>query len=973
MSMDTEVFNRGGALDDKTEQARRAVKAFRAMQPTLSAYARILTKNPAVRVELAARDNGSTNGVKIFFRPPIQLGDGTPHRRTLCDKRDENRQLLCAACAVREKVLVTIYHEIAHICHDSFRRPVKSDFVKMLKLAVDEHGSKYGELIAERIDKAPYNQKHSFIAMAGLISPFLPLIVNALEDARVNRENFKARKGTKIMFEAVEWKIFTEGVEQLDAVTGNVVKVEWRNYPLNAQAIIGVFCKASGYDYKAFFAPSVVEALNDDELTKIVRLLDTTRTAAGVYHLSFPVLVRLRELGFCKSETDPQPEPEPEPEPEEEPEEQSDGEPDPDAEPEPESEPEGKENGDQDGDASETDDDEERQDGESDSSPNEGGAGEPGPRDDDEKDASPSDDESPDESGVSDEDVDSGDSDEGSEQDEQPDSDGSSGEGGDSDDGGQGEPEAGSANSGLGEPSDQEGSDDGDDQSNSDDRDEADSDRDGDDGGTQDSGSEESEGASDTDSPRDSEPSSDHDNDADSDSDDDEQGSVRQGNPSGDLSPDDGSGSNGGEGGVDDEGDLSQEEEGTPDDKDGIPSGDIETESGDGAGGRDSDPSSNEGSEDGEPHADSEDDGSEPELIDTGADDGTGGVHVDDTEMGTEEEALTALNKWIGHVEKPQEVQIAEKADNKLIDEAIIQGLYFETPSKNVNGVKEHFFDDDDTSGRAWTRAKSGRRDRFDIALGVAGDFEPSESILGPALLRMRVAFGENARGKELRHLKSGKVDGRVLGRRAFHNDERLFKARKLPGKRDYFVLIGVDISGSTVGENLAIEKRAVMAQAELLHRMGIKFAIYAHSGSYGYETDKGGYGIDLDIYHVKDPDEIWTDSVRERFTGISSDSCNLDGHTLEYYRKVLDREKATDKIILYYTDGKMPAENHDEELEILRREIKTCRRKGYTLLGVGIRTDSPIRHGLDTVQVDTEEDVVKVVRHIEKRLVVSR
>lgn len=93
---------------------------------------------------------------------------------------------------------------------------------------------------------------------------------------------------------------------------------------------------------------------------------------------------------------------------------------------------------------------------------------------------------------------------------------------------------------------------------------------------------------------------------------------------------------------------------------------------------------------------------------------------------------------------------------------------------------------------------------------------------------------------------------------------------------------------------------------------------------------------------------------------------------TVEYYRKILDHRPETDKVILYYTDGKMPAENHDEELDILQREIRICRQKGYTLLGVGIRTDSPVRHGLDTVQVDGDEDIVKVVRHLEKRLVVA-
>jgi hypothetical protein len=67
-----------------------------------------------------------------------------------------------------------------------------------------------------------------------------------------------------------------------------------------------------------------------------------------------------------------------------------------------------------------------------------------------------------------------------------------------------------------------------------------------------------------------------------------------------------------------------------------------------------------------------------------------------------------------------------------------------------------------------------------------------------------------------------------------------------------------------------------------------------------------------------------------------------------------------------------MPAANYDEELEVLQREIKTFKQKRYTLLGVGIRTDSPVRHGLDTVQINSDEDLKSVVMHLEKRLVRS-
>ena len=91
----------------------------------------------------------------------------------------------------------------------------------------------------------------------------------------------------------------------------------------------------------------------------------------------------------------------------------------------------------------------------------------------------------------------------------------------------------------------------------------------------------------------------------------------------------------------------------------------------------------------------------------------------------------------------------------------------------------------------------------------------------------------------------------------------------------------------------------------------------------------------------------------------------------MEYYRRMIERENATDRVILYYSDGKMPLENFHEELDILQREIATCRQKRIHLLGVGIRTDSPRQHGLDTVQVDDSSDVIRVVEHLERTLAV--
>ena len=143
---------------------------------------------------------------------------------------------------------------------------------------------------------------------------------------------------------------------------------------------------------------------------------------------------------------------------------------------------------------------------------------------------------------------------------------------------------------------------------------------------------------------------------------------------------------------------------------------------------------------------------------------------------------------------------------------------------------------------------------------------------------------------------------------------------------------------------------------------------VFAHTANY---HDSASYleGIDLDIYHIKDEGEPWTSKTKERLLAIKSAAANIDGHTLEFYRKKLLESSATDKILLYYTDGAMPMENYTEELEILKREITYCKRDNITLLGVGIGTNSPVAHGLDTVQVDDSSGIINVVTHLAKRL----
>jgi cobalamin biosynthesis protein CobT len=297
------------------------------------------------------------------------------------------------------------------------------------------------------------------------------------------------------------------------------------------------------------------------------------------------------------------------------------------------------------------------------------------------------------------------------------------------------------------------------------------------------------------------------------------------------------------------------------------------------------------------------------------------------------------------------------------IEVAINQAAYFDRASQDVGGVKEITFPNADYRWiKQWNKSFK--------------DFMPAESTLGKALLIARRVFAENKRSGFERHLKSGRVDGRVLGKRAGLGDDRIFKHKHVPKKRDYVVGITIDCSGSNhQGHRMSRAKRAVFAKAELLNRLGVKFYITAHTGGLerwyreGYSPAQDGELHDLTIMWVKKIDEPWNDSTRTRLANIEPSMENYDGHTLEFHRKLLQNRQETDKILIYYTDGAMPAANYDEEVVILEDEILQCKKNKIALLAVGINTDSPQQYGFDTVQVDSDQDLMKVVEQLERHL----
>jgi hypothetical protein len=946
---------------DQDERARMAVKVFRGMQPSLSAYARAITRNPKVRVEVAS-GAPRTDGTIIYYRPPIALGDKTHHDRFYCDKRNTEGLQICPACAIREEVLVNIYHEIAHIAFDTFAHTTDSAKRDAIDLAVQEWGGKYEEKIRTKMANAPAHIKQSYLGLAGLISPFMPYLLNAMEDSRVESAMFDARKGTRKMLQADILKLMRDG---MPTDNGDERKL-WRDMDLNAQISIAVYFEAVGYTgWKDYLNPKVIEDLADPDVQVLCKKLSEAKNAADTYSLTFPMLAKLRELGYYLL-------PEDQPQPTQD---GDDSDPDTTSDSDDQTSEAGDDPGSDEGD--EPSDSEEAGEGSSSSSGDEdipdGGDDASGDEDDSSS--------GEEESGGSEGDSGGGPEEDASDAEESGVDQGSgeSPDGGEGQDGGHAPDESGSDGGSSGGAEGLEDDPDGpSDASGEADLTDADSDgvpeesdREGSDGGTPEvSDSEGGSGSSGT------EP-------ADEGSDDSTDSDLHDASSRGDSS--EGQDDQQVDGDDADERDTPGEQ--VPDQSDdGSSEGQSDRPGGEEAGALSdhsgpSQPVESQASDDGdaereesrpEPQGDQSREEGDGELVDSGADEGKGGVIAKDAnpeeelpQYGTPEEVAAIFEQVHPHLQPGDEVTIHGTAEEKdAVSSAVVMGTYFEWPSTGVGGVEEHRYG---PSEYGWARPDSLAEDDL-TAFGIIADTDIPESALSSATLKTRRIFDDNKTAAYQRNMRSGRVNAKVLGRRAWKgDDDRLFAKKRLPGRKDYAVVIGMDISSSNLGSNLALLKRSVFAQAELLSRVGIPFSIVAHSAT--------GIGIGgrrdytMHIHHVKDWNEPWDTQRKNAVSELIGIGGNVDGHAMEYLRKYLMKAEATDRILLYYTDGKFPAANKEEELEVLLHQLKLIKRDLITLLGVGIRTDSPVRFGLDTVQVDDDSDLQRVVEHLGKRL----
>jgi nitric oxide reductase NorD protein len=165
---------------------------------------------------------------------------------------------------------------------------------------------------------------------------------------------------------------------------------------------------------------------------------------------------------------------------------------------------------------------------------------------------------------------------------------------------------------------------------------------------------------------------------------------------------------------------------------------------------------------------------------------------------------------------------------------------------------------------------------------------------------------------------------------------ERLYKHRKRDD-RELAVMVLLDVSNST-GSQLEhcrvidVERQAMLVLAEALSELGDVFSIYAFSG----------YGrTQVDILRLKDFDDDYNDSVRERIFSLTPRGSTRIGAALRHMGKRFMRRSERHRLLLLLTDGRPfdPADNYKGlyALEDTRKALQELHNDGIYAYGLTI------------------------------------
>jgi hypothetical protein len=372
---------------------------------------------------------------------------------------------------------------------------------------------------------------------------------------------------------------------------------------------------------------------------------------------------------------------------------------------------------------------------------------------------------------------------------------------------------------------------------------------------------------------------------------------------------------------------------------------DEESEGGSGGEASDEDADDDEGEDDasGDGSSDDTQDGGDDDEAGDDADDGSQGHGMSDSEIeDLVDQIERSLEEAMGHDRNDDLTHGQKEIMQKSIDQCD-----FDEPAVHLQGLKvvgEREFLDMDGYNPYYAKPPT--------------HIKPNEGLVAPALSHLRVVFAENKHSHMRRDLRRGpRLDTRHL-HRAAGDDRRIFGRKDIPKQRDWSVVVGVDFTSSNCSNGaMNPVKEMALTMGELLQRLGIRFTMEVHSGSRGM------------IYHapIKGFNEPWNKDSHQKINLLDGRGGNYDGRHMERYRKLAQAERATDKLIIFVTDGELHGSG--AEGKVLTNNIELCRRLGIQLVAVSHQNESPAQMGFDTIRFDGPQDLPKVVAGLDKHL----
>ncbi|MCS3902472.1 nitric oxide reductase NorD protein [Methylohalomonas lacus] len=162
------------------------------------------------------------------------------------------------------------------------------------------------------------------------------------------------------------------------------------------------------------------------------------------------------------------------------------------------------------------------------------------------------------------------------------------------------------------------------------------------------------------------------------------------------------------------------------------------------------------------------------------------------------------------------------------------------------------------------------------------------EAVLGEDRLLRRQPDGDDIDIDALIEAQADRVRGEEMDDRVYSRHRRV--------DRDIAVMLMVDMSGSTRGWVNDAERESLVLLCEALETLGDRYAIYGFSGRTHTRCA---------IYPIKRFDENYSQTVRERISGIKPQTYTRMGVAIRHLGGLLGQVPARTKLLVTLSDGK--------------------------------------------------------------------